>query len=390
MKNKQLKILILYDCIYPKSLGGVEHRNYCVAKALAEKGHKITLAGWCEKTNFPFPNVRVIPLPFQTSLYNQSGKRNVLTSIKFALATLSLRLKDYDIIETASIPYIHLFPLAIRCLLARKPLVITWIEYWGDYWRDYVGKWQAPLFKTIEWISAQLGDKAHAISQLTAERVQENQLQKRKIPVIPCGVYLEQIELASRGTQPDAPPLVYAGRLMKEKQVDLLLEAISFLDLSPEQVILTIIGDGPDRSRLESLALELGIQNQVKFLGRLPTIEDVWREVSKAKIAVQPSSREGFGLFPLESMALGLPVVYCQSSESAVSFLVRDQIEGLSAKAESVSLANAIENLLTDNELTKKMSENALARARLYDWSNIAEQLENLFYLTINKQSNQQ
>ena len=122
----------------------------------------------------------------------------------------------------------------------------------------------------------------------------------------------------------------------------------------------------------------------------MPTIEDVWREVSKAKIAVQPSSREGFGLFPLESMALGLPVVYCQSSESAVSFLVRDQIEGLSAKAESVSLANAIENLLTDNELTKKMSENALARARLYDWSNIAEQLENLFYLTINKQSNQQ
>lgn len=385
MKNKQLKILILYDCIYPKSLGGVEHRNYCVAKALAEKGHKITLAGWCEKTDFPFPNVRVIPLPFQTSLYNQSGQRNVLTSIKFALATLSLRLKDYDIIETANIPYIHLFPLAIRCFLARKPLVITWIEYWGEYWRDYVDKWQAPLFKTIEWISAQLGDKAHAISQLTAERVQENQLQKRKIPVIPCGVYLEEIELASRGTQPDTPPLVYAGRLMKEKQVDLLLEAISFLDLSPEQVILTIIGDGPDRPRLESLALELGIQNQVKFLGRLPTIADVWREVSKAKIAVQPSSREGFGLFPLESMALGLPVVYCQSSESAVSFLVRDGIEGLATVANPVNLANSISILLNNNDLTKQLSKNAKIRSKNYDWSNIAQQLENLFYSTINQ-----
>jgi glycosyltransferase involved in cell wall biosynthesis len=177
---------------------------------------------------------------------------------------------------------------------------------------------------------------------------------------------------------------------MKEKRVDLLLEAISFLNLLPEKVVLTIIGDGPDRSRLESLALELKIQNQVKFLGRLPTIADVWREVSKAQIAVQPSSREGFGLFPLESMALGLPVVYCQSSESAVSFLVRDRIEGLSVKAESVALADAIEKLLTNNELTKKMSENARARARLYDWSNIAEQLETLFYLTINEQSTQQ
>jgi glycosyltransferase involved in cell wall biosynthesis len=385
MTDRKLNILIVYDCIYPQSLGGVEHRNYCVAKALAEKGHKITLAGWCDKTDFPFPNVRVIPLPFQTSLYNQSGQRNVLTSIKFALATLSLRLKDYDIIETANIPYIHLFPLAIRCFLARKPLVITWIEYWGEYWRDYVDKWQAPLFKTIEWISAQLGDKAHAISQLTAERVQENQWQKRKIPVIPCGVYLEQIELASRGNQPDTPPLVYAGRLMKEKQVDLLLEAISFLDLSPEQVILTIIGDGPDRPRLESLALELGIQNQVKFLGRLPTIADVWREVSKAKIAVQPSSREGFGLFPLESMALGLPVVYCQSSESAVSFLVRDGIEGLATVANPVNLANSISILLNNNDLTKQLSKNAKIRSKNYDWSNIAQQLENLFYSTINQ-----
>lgn len=385
MKNKHLKVLILYDCIYPESLGGVEHRNYCVAKALAEKGHKITLAGWCEKHDFPFPNVRVIPLPFQTSLYNQSGQRNVLTSIKFALATLSLRLKDYDIIETANIPYIHLFPLAIRCFLARKPLVITWIEYWGDYWRDYVGKWQAPLFKTIEWISAQLGDKAHAISQLTAERVQENQLQKRKIPVIPCGVYLEEIKLASRGTQPDAPPLVYAGRLMKEKQIDLLLEAISFLDLSPEQVVLTIIGDGSDRSRLESLALELGIQNQVKFLGRLSTIADVWSEVSKAQIAVQPSSREGFGLFPLESMALGLPVIYCQSSESAVSFLVRDGIEGLATVSDPVDLANAINILLNNNELIKQLSKNAKIRSQKYDWSNIAQQLEELFYSTINQ-----
>lgn len=387
MTNRKLNILIVYDCIYPQSLGGVEHRNYCVAKALAEKGHKITLAGWCEKTDFPFPNVRVVPLPFQTPLYNQSGKRHALVSIKFALATLSLRLKDYDIIETASIPYIHLFPLAIRCFLARKPLVITWIEYWGDYWRDYVGKWQAPLFKTIEWISAQLGDKAHAISQLTAERVQENQLQKRKIPVIPCGVYLEQIELASRGTKRDAPPIVYAGRLMKEKQVDLLLEAISFFNLSPEKVVLTIIGDGPDRSRLESLALDLGIQNQVKFLGRLPTIEDVWREVSKAKIAVQPSSREGFGLFPLESMALGLPVIYCQSSESAVSFLVRDGIEGLATVANPVNLANSISILLNNNDLTKQLSKNAKIRSKNYDWSNIAQQLENLFYSTINQPS---
>lgn len=385
MINKHLKVLILYDCIYPESLGGVEHRNYCVAKALAEKGHKITLAGWCEKPDFPFPNVRVTPLPLQTSLYNQSGQRNILTSIKFALATLKLRLKDYDIIETASIPYIHLFPLAIRCFLARKPLVVTWIEYWGEYWGDYVGKWQAPLFKTIEWIGAQLGDKAHAISQLTAARVQENQLQKRKIPVIPCGVYLEQIELASRGTQPDAPPLVYAGRLMKEKRVDLLLEAISFLNLLPEKVVLTIIGDGPDRSRLESLALELKIQNQVKFLGRLPTIADVWREVSKAQIAVQPSSREGFGLFPLESMALGLPVIYCQSSESAVSFLVRDGIEGLATVSDPVDLANAINILLNNNELIKQLSKNAKIRSQKYDWSNIAQQLEELFYSTINQ-----
>ena len=374
-----LNILLLYDCIYPESLGGVEHRNYHLARSLAQRGHRVTLAGWCKETHQPFPGVKAVPMQFPTPLYNEAGKRSALTSLRFAAAAASLDIEEFDIVETASIPYVHLVPLAIRCQLAGKPLVVTWIEYWGRYWREYTGRFSAPLYMAVEWLSAQLG-VVNAISRLTAQRLQTHRIKASDVSVIPCGVSLEQIQGAIASTQQDVPPLIYAGRLMKEKRVDLLLEAVQLIPLEAEKTLLTIVGDGPDRQRLESLAQQLGITQRVVFAGRLPTSDDVWRQLAQARIAVQPSSREGFGMFPLEAMAVGLPVIYCRSSENAISGLVRDGVEGICCEPNSASLASAIERLLNNRQEWTCFSQNANAKAQTYDWDYIAQQIEALFY----------
>src|SRR6185295_7300959 len=108
-----------------------------------------------------------------------------------ALRISSLDLAPYDVVETASLPYIHLLPLALRCRLAGKPLIVTWYEYWGAYWRGYVGRRRAPLYASVEWLSAQLGDAVTATSRLTEERLAARR-GRGGVELIPCGIRLEE------------------------------------------------------------------------------------------------------------------------------------------------------------------------------------------------------
>jgi hypothetical protein len=134
-----VKILLTYDCIYPESLGGVEYRDHCLAQALAERGHAVTIAGWVAAPHDAGPGVTITPLAYRSPIHDGTGQRSAIASLKFAAACARLDLRNVDIVETANIPYIHIPPLAVRCWLAGTPLVITWYEYFGPYWRQYKG-----------------------------------------------------------------------------------------------------------------------------------------------------------------------------------------------------------------------------------------------------------
>jgi glycosyltransferase involved in cell wall biosynthesis len=104
----------------------------------------------------------------------------------------------------------------------------------------------------------------------------------------------------------------------------------------------------------------------------VPTSRELWSALATAELAVQPSEREGFGLFPLEAMALGLPVVYCESPESAVGELVRDGREGLACAPDADALARALEGLLAAPERRRQLAEAARRRAEEYSWDRVA------------------
>lgn len=375
--NYPLKIIFIYDCIYPESLGGVEFRNFQLAKFLSQQGHSVSLAGWTNMSEYSLERVNIFPLPGKNSLYNQAGKRNALTSLKFALACTTLPLEKFDYILTDNIPYIHLFFLSLICLIKRKPLLITWHEYWGKYWRKYIGGISWLIYFIIELITAQLGKKVIAVSNFTAKRLEQYRLFNSTIKIIPNGVNLQEIIAATEHISRNGAPFIYAGRLMAEKRIDLLLHAVAKLYFPENKIILTIIGDGPDRNYLENLAFQLGINHQVEFKGRLTTIEEVWQEIARAKIAIQPSEREGFGIFPLEAMAIGTPVIYCDSPESAVGEIVRHDLEGICVSPNSQDLAIAMKDLLSNAQKWSKLSENARIRSQTFDWNHISHQLIN-------------
>jgi len=372
--DRRLRLLFFYDAVYPESLGGVEHRNYQLARALARRGHEVTIAGWFDAVDSGDSGVRYLRLPGKAGLYTAEGKRSTLAAIRLALAAARLDLSQYDAVETANIPYIHVVPLSVRAWLQRRPLFVTWHEYWGLYWRDYLPGFRWPVYAALEWLAAQLGTRTSAVSTFTAERLRRRRLRKQEITLIPNGIPLERIR--SVPIAEPGPPLVYAGRLLREKRLDLLLEAVRALPAREDGRLLTIIGDGPDRERLQRLAAGLGVEDRVEFTGRLPAPEDVWSRMTSARIAVQPSSREGFGMFPLEAMALGLPVVYCESPESALPELVRNGVEGVETPADAHSLARTLDHLLANPAEVERMAQAARLRAAEYDWDAIAARFE--------------
>ncbi len=391
---RPLRIVLVYDCVFPDSVGGIERRNDELARALAERGHRVTLAGWHRpgSESRHGDRVRVEPLGPPATLYDENGRRRGSAALRFAWHCARLDVRRFDVVETANVPFLHLLPLALRCAFARRPLVVSWYEYWGSYWRSYLGgsfRWR--LAEWIEAACARLGTLATASSRLTLDRLAHRR-RNRRLRLLPCGIALERIESvlsaedgARRGGAP--PPLLYSGRLLPEKRLDLLLRAVARLprELFPGERVLRVIGDGPDRERLERLATELGIEDRVELAGRLATGDEVFAAFAGVLVAVQPSRREGFGLFPLEAMASGLPVIYCASPESAVGELVRDGREGLEVEPRPEALAQAIERLLRSAEERNRLGAAGRRRARDYAWAEIASRAESLFLELLRK-----
>jgi glycosyltransferase involved in cell wall biosynthesis len=114
--------------------------------------------------------------------------------------------------------------------------------------------------------------------------------------------------------------LLSTSRLTTQKGVDVAIRALASL---PDDTVLVVLGEGPERARLESLARELALERRVFLLGRVP---DVAAWLRRATVYVHPARWEGFGLGVLEAMHASLPVV--ATCASSLPELVVDGVTG--------------------------------------------------------------
>lgn len=137
----------------------------------------------------------------------------------------------------------------------------------------------------------------------------------------------------------DARIVLSTARLTAQKGVDVAIRALASL---PEEVALVVLGEGPERERLQELADRSGVSPRVFLPGRVP---DVAAWLRRASVYVQPSRWEGFGLAVLEAMVCGLPVV--ATRVSSLPELVADGETGvLVAPDDPAALAAALERAL--------------------------------------------
>ena len=150
------------------------------------------------------------------------------------------------------------------------------------------------------------------------------------------------------------------SRLTAQKGIDVAIRALPSL---PDDIVLVVLGDGPDRESLERLARELGVERRAFLLGRVP---DVAAWLRRADVFVHPARWEGFGLAVLEAMLAGLPVV--ATNVSSLPELVVDGETGLlvapdDPAALAAGVSSALErSTLGDAGRVRARSEFSVAR----------------------------
>jgi glycosyltransferase involved in cell wall biosynthesis len=178
--------------------------------------------------------------------------------------------------------------------------------------------------------------------------------------------------------------LVFVGRLVPNKKVDVLLEGFALAKKEAQADVrsLTILGDGPDRMRLEQLATRLGVAPHVQFTGDVSD-EQKWRILAtEVDTFVSASPREGFSLAALEALSAGNPAIISYrpalSQQGATEYL-RDRFNGIITDGSSASLAQAITQMAGDEQLYRRLSENAVQTASAYLWENVAHSLTDIY-----------
>jgi glycosyltransferase involved in cell wall biosynthesis len=174
---------------------------------------------------------------------------------------------------------------------------------------------------------------------------------------------------------PHRPVVMTAGRLSREKGCDLAIRAFARLsDRYPDWHLL-ILGEGAQRSELEALVTELGMNERISLPGRVKNPYDYYR---KADLFVLPSRYEGLPNALCEAMACGMPVVAANCSPG-VAEVIRNGVNGLLTETENVdSLAAAMSNLMGDKDQRASLGEQALLSVEPYDLDRVITLWENL------------
>ena len=369
-----LSIALVNDFIYPFSKGGVEKRVFDIAKQLAMRGHEVHLIGtkeWEGPSEILQENVMLHGVRSSTERHNGSGRRSIWQALVCSLL-VSRRLASghYDVIDVQSMaPLTCLFSILVA-RAKRIPVVVTWHEVWGRYWREYLGI-LGYVGQVIERLIARLGNEHIAVSDETFRRVQR--LGVEEPCLVPNGVDLSLVDAVDKARS--ASDVICVSRLVKHKNIRMLIDAIALMNADGVHPEVSIIGSGPERVDLIRYAASLGVEN-LNFLTDVETEAQLLSLLKASRISVQPSLREGFGLAALEASACALPTLVVDHPDNAsTEFVHPDLILPLDPEA----FANKIRALLEDGELWLKQSTYSRESAGLYDFGWIMNRLERTY-----------
>jgi glycosyltransferase involved in cell wall biosynthesis len=351
-----MRICIVYDCLYPYTIGGGERWYRNLAERLVAEGHEVTyvtLRQWQRGERLDLDErVRVVTAGPRMALYTTSGRRRILPPLVFGLGVLAHLLRRgrrYDVVHACAFPYFSLLAAALLRRAKGYRLEVDWFEVWSrHYWLDYLGGVGGRVGALVQRICARVPQRAYCFSELHAERLREEGL--RGSVTVLRGMYSESAApVPAAPSPPSAPsvdtaePLVlFAGRLIAEKQATLGVAAIALAAQRIDGLRGEFLGDGPERAGLEQAIAEHGMQQRIGAPG-FADAETVDREMRQAMCMLLPSRREGYGMVVVEAAARGTPSVVVAGEDNAATELIEEGVNGtIASRSDPAAIAEAI------------------------------------------------
>lgn len=252
----------------------------------------------------------------------------------------------------------------------------------GDYVKKFAWKDFIKVFEKLDAITTPTETGAKLLSEIG--------LAQDIIP-ISCGIDLEIFNSQNDGSYlkkkydlPEKPTLLYLGRLDKEKNVNVLLEAFA-LSLKKIDAHFVIAGFGAEEVNLKKLVSALKIEKSVTFTGFVPD-EDKPNLYKVADCFAIAGIAELQSIVTMEAMASGLPIIAVDAM--ALPHLVKHEENGFLFQLDDIKfISECIVNIFSDKELKKRMSEKSLEMIKEHDINKIINKYELLYKKIIDRQA---
>ncbi|MBS4022006.1 MAG: glycosyltransferase family 4 protein [Dethiobacter sp.] len=394
-----MRVLVLSWEFPPRIVGGLARHVHDLTVALADNGVEVAVITTSENGGREFETMHGVDIYRVKPYYLVprdfiSGILQLNTAMLEKVMELLRRGETYDLIHAHD----WLVAFAARAIKhsERIPLVAT--IHATEYGRNRgLHNDEQRYISDVEWWLTYEAWNVICCSRYMRHELQRVfQLPTDKISMVPNGVDPRQFRagrndpgMRARYVGPKEKIVFFVGRLVQEKGVHVLLDAVPRILASVPATKFIIAGKGPALEHLRNHARHLGIEQRVHFTGY---IDDVTRNslYNVSSVAVFPSLYEPFGIVALEAMAARVPVVVADTG--GLSEIVDHGVDGLKCYAgNATSLADQVVALLSDTNFAGRLSANAYQKVNThFSWQEIARQTMNIYHdvLADYKQSN--
>ncbi|EMS73293.1 glycosyltransferase family 4 protein [Ruminiclostridium cellobioparum] len=376
-----MRILMLSWEYPPRIIGGISRVVYELAQNLGRCGNEVHVITCWEPGTAEHELDKFVTV-HRVHVYNNASNNFVewVMQLNFAMVEYAV-----DLVKNTKFDIIHghdwLIAYAARILKKSFCLPLITTIHATEYGRNC--GIHNDMQRTINSVESWLINESDRIivnsNYMWKELVNVFNTDNKKLRIINNGIDLKKFDnmaadpvFRQNYAAGNEKIVFFVGRLVNEKGVHVLLNAIPEILKNYNDVKFVIAGKGPCLNNLTELSEELNITHKVYFTGFVS--EEVLLKLYKCSdIAVFPSTYEPFGIVALEGMVAGIPVVV--SDVGGLSEIVDHREDGMKFySGNSNSLADCILELLKNNGLTERIKNNALKKVhRLYNWDNITD-----------------
>ena len=349
---------ILMHCVYyPPEIGGLESHVHHLCRALVEHGHQVDVI--TSRSMAGTPRFEVMDgVEVHRTWFPGKNTLGWLAHAAGSLPSSMTLARDADILHAQAFQSIP--PLLAARARVGVPLVSTW------HTSHFLRLAENPVTGSLLGRLVQASDANLAASAEIA-RTAERLAPRSRVRAVTNGVDTalfkprKAVSLEAGGTR---RRLVVPRRLFRKNGVEFAIRALPII-AERHDVEMLIIGDGPERKSLESLASNLNVQERIQFIGTQAHSE-MPMLISRYELAVFPSLMEATSVAALECMSCEVPVA--ASRVGGLPEIVDDDVGGLFEPGNAEDLAFVVGQLLDDPALSSK---GRVARSRvLSSWSN--------------------